>query len=134
MKGNKHMKTITKFIYPALALFAFASISIAQSPPLFTADYFLSNPESYLGENVTLEVAYVRPRNQQREDGLQQLEAYTYNRAEHRAGGWISVLTDNARRVMTLCGTELQDNHTTLLHGVFSAEEKGDGRYYILVQ
>jgi hypothetical protein len=42
----------------------------------FTADYYLANPDAYLGKEVTLSVSSLNPRNEQpREDGLRQLDA-----------------------------------------------------------
>lgn len=113
-----------------------ASISLGQSgAPLYTADYYLAGPEEHVGQVVTLAVAYVKPRNEQREDGLRELDARTYNL--NRWGGVISVLATPAAalQLINLCGTNVQHNgggvRFTLIKGAFSQETSGNKRYYI---
>src|SRR4030095_10855995 len=75
----------------------------AQSPPVFTADYYLMDPQRYLNKTTTLAVAFLTPRNEQRADHLRLFDAYTYNLG--RSGGHISVVTtkSSAQRLITLC-------------------------------
>ena len=80
----------------------------AQSPPVFTADYYLMDAQRYLNKTTTLAVAFLTPRNEQRADHLRLFDAYTYNLG--RSGGHISVVTtkSSAQRLITLCGARLQ--------------------------
>jgi len=111
--------------------------SMGQSVPLYTADYYLTSPDKYLGKDVTLAVAYLSPRNEQRADGLRQLDPYTYNQNLH--GGHLMVLTTQAAApaLITLCGTTFQHtgagNKVTMIHGVFKQEGSGARGYYVFV-
>ena len=108
-----------------------AVVSIGQSVPLYTADYYLAAPDKYLGKEVTLAVAYLAPRNELRADGLRQLDALTYN--QKLQGGHLMVLTTEAAApaLITLCGTTFQHSgagtKVTMIHGVFKQEENGSG-------
>ena len=109
----------------------------AQSPPVFTADYYLMDPQRYLNKTTTLAVAFLTPRNEQRADHLRQFDAYTYNLG--RSGGHISVVTtkSSAQRLITLCGARLQFSgrrvKVTKLQGTFLQERGGNRGYYFLV-
>ncbi len=113
---------------------AVASVNI--KVPQLTADYYLANPETWLGKRVALSVAYVESTSQPNTgSGLQSLLAYTYNvrpgSVDHHpmAGGKIIVLVkpEHAEQLTTLCGSKLrlQDDFvkTTLIHGEFRALE-----------
>ncbi len=118
-------------------LIAGAWTCYAQSPPPFTADYYVMNPEHYLNKTVTVAIAFLTPRNEQRADHLRVLDAYTYNLG--RSGGHISVVTrkSSAQKLITVCGTRLQFSgrrvRTTRLQGTFLQEKGGRHGYYFLV-
>lgn len=83
--------------------------------PMLTADYYTLRPETWLGKQITLSVAYVHPANSEpRDDGLVQLEAHTYGivggASGPRSGGWIMILAKPAaaQRVSSVCGTTYQ--------------------------
>jgi hypothetical protein len=103
----------------------------------FTADYYLANPDAYLGKEVTLSVSSLNPRNEQpREDGLRQLDAQTSN--QHKNGGALMVLAPPAiaASLIQLCGTNRSTkvgSKVTMIHGVFSQEKAATRRYYLLV-
>jgi hypothetical protein len=60
--------------------------AVVYGQAVFTADYYLANPDAYLGKEVTLSVSSLNPRNEQpRDDGLRQLDAQTAN--QHKNGG-----------------------------------------------
>ena len=109
----------------------------AQSPPVFTADYYLMDPQRYLNKTTTLAVAFLTPRNEQRADHLRLFDAYTYNLG--RSGGHISVVTtkSSAQKLITLCGARLQFSgrrvKTTKLQGTFLQERGGNRGYYFRV-
>ena len=109
----------------------------AQSPPVFTADYYLMDPQRYLNKTTTLAVAFLTPRNEQRADHLRSFDAYTYNLGQ--SGGHISVVTkkSSAQRLITLCGTRLQFSgrrvKVTNLQGTFLPERGGTRGYYFFV-
>jgi hypothetical protein len=111
--------------------------SVACGQAVFTADYYLANPDAHLGKEVTLSVASLNPRNeQQREDGLRQLDAQTFN--QHHNGGTLMVLAPpaTAATLIQLCGTNRGGRigaKVTLIHGVFSQEKTGARRYYLFV-
>jgi hypothetical protein len=116
---------------------AAARTSCAHSPPVFTADYYLRDPQRYLNKTTTLAVAFLTPRKEQRTDHLRSFDAYTYNLGQ--SGGHISVVTkkSSAQRLITLCGTRLQFSgrriKVTNLQGTF-LQEKGRHRgYYFFV-
>ena len=67
----------------------------AVSPPAFTADYYLMNPQRYLNKKRHLRVAFLTSRNEQRTDHLRQFDAYTYNLGQ--SGGHMSVVTTKQR-------------------------------------
>jgi hypothetical protein len=110
--------------------------SIACGQAVFTADYYLANPDAYLGKEVTLSVSSLNPRNEgQRSDGLRQLDAQTFN--QHKNGGTLMVLAPpaTAAALVQQCGTNRSTkpgSKVTMIHGVFS-QEKGSGRYYLFV-
>ena len=112
-------------------------VSVACGQAVFTADYYLANPDAYLGKEVTLAVASLNPRNeQQREDGLRQLDAQTLN--QHHIGGTLMVLAPpaTATALIQLCGTNRSvriGSKVTMIHGVFSQEKTGARRYYLFV-
>lgn len=109
-----------------------------QGVPLFTADYYRTNPEAYLGKSVTLAVAYVKIRSEEPEDGMRELQAYTYNQGAW--GGFLFIRTPATAvpRLITLCGTSIKlaggAVHFTLIHGTFLEDEGNKGRYYVLVK
>jgi hypothetical protein len=111
--------------------------SVACGQAVFTADYYLANPDAYLGKEVTLSVASLNPRNEQgREDGLRQLDAQTFN--QHKNGGMLMVLAPpvTAAALIQLCGTNRGGRlgaKVTMIHGVFSQEKIGSRRYYLYV-
>ena len=110
----------------------------ARSAPVFTADYYLKDPQRYLNKTITLAVAFLTPRKEQRPDHLRSLDAYTYNLGQ--SGGHISVVTtkSNAQRLITLCGTRLQFSgrrvKVTNLQGTFLQEKGGNRGYYFFVR
>ena len=116
---------------------AAARTCCAHSPPVFTADYYLMDPQRYLNKTTTLAVAFLTPRNEQRADHLRLFDAYTYNLG--RSGGHISVVTtkSSAQRLITLCGARLQFSgrrvKITKLQGTFLQERGGNRGYYFLV-
>jgi hypothetical protein len=116
---------------------AAARTCCAQSPPVFTADYYLMDAQRYLNKTTTLAVAFLTPRNEQRADHLRLFDAYTYNLG--RSGGHISVVTtkSSAQRLITLCGARLQFSgrrvKITKLQGTFLQERGGNRGYYFLV-
>jgi len=120
-----------------LIAIAVARTCCAHSPPVFTADYYLMDPQRYLNKKTTLAVAFLTPRNEQRADHLRLLDAYTYNLGE--SGGHISVVTtkSGAQRLITLCGTRLQFSgrrvKITKLQGTFLQESDGNRGYYFFV-
>ena len=122
-----------------LVLLAFClgvTIARGQSVPLFTADYYLANPDAYVGKTITLAVAHVHLRNEQRDDGMRELEAHTYNQGAF--GGRLPIFTSTsaAPGLITLCGTALKSSgsgfHFTLIRGTFLREETGKRRFYLL--
>ena len=110
-----------------------ASVVCAQA--VFTADYYLANPDAYLGKEV-LSVSSLNPRNEQsREDGLRQLDAQTFN--QHKNGGTLMVLASpaTAASLIQLCGTNRSGrvgSKVTMIHGIFSQEKTA--RYYLYVR
>jgi hypothetical protein len=124
-------------IVSTLLLMCVLPFAYAQQPPaVFTADYYLVEPDKYLGKSVTLSVAYVNPRNEQRDDGLRQLDAQTYN--QHHIGGEMMILAPPAvaARILTQCGTNRSlyvTPKTTMVLGIFSQEKTGSRRYYLFV-
>ena len=104
---------------------------------MFTADYYLANPNAYLGKEVTLSISSLNPRNEQpRGDGLRQLDAQTFN--QHKNGGTLMVLAPpaTAASLIQLCGTNRSSkvgSKVTMIHGLLSQEKTGTGRYYLLV-
>jgi hypothetical protein len=116
---------------------AVARTCCAQSPPAFTADYYLMDPQRYLNKTTTLAVAFLTPRNEQRSDHLRSFDAYTYNLGQ--SGGHISVETTktSAQRLITLCGTRLRFSgrrvKITKLQGTFLQEKSGNRGYYFFV-
>src|SRR5437868_1252353 len=92
-------------ILTGIVIMAIFSVAFAQVLPVFPADYYLMEPEKYLGKDITLSVAYVNPRNEQREDGLRQLDAETYN--QHHIGGTLMILAKPAAApaLIRQCGT-----------------------------
>ena len=112
------------------------AIARGQGVPLFTADYYLANPDAYLGKTITLAVARLEIRNEQREDGMRELQAHTYNQGGF--GGHLPILTSAsaAPGLITLCGTALKSSgasfHFTLIRGTFLKEETGHRRFYLL--
>ena len=110
--------------------------SVACGQAVFTADYYLANPDAYVGKEVTLAVASLNPRIEQREDGLRQLDAQTLN--QHRIGGTLMVLAPpaTAASLIQLCGTNRSvriGSKVTMIHGVFLQEKTGARRYYLYV-
>jgi hypothetical protein len=109
---------------------------VAFGQAIFTADYYLANPDAYLGKEITLSVSSLNPRNEgQRGDGLRQLDAQTFN--QHKNGGTLMVLAPPAAAAALVqqCGTYRSSkpgSKVTMIHGVFS-QEKGSGRYYLFV-
>ena len=109
----------------------------AHSPPVFTADYYLADPQRYLNKTTTLAVAFLTPRKAQRIDHLRSFDAYTYNLGQ--SGGHISVVTKegSAQRLITLCGSRLQFSgrrvKITNLQGTFLQEKGGHRGYYFFV-
>jgi hypothetical protein len=74
-----------------IAIAAAARTCCALSPPNFTADYYLKNPQLYVNKKTTLAVAFLTPRKEQRADNLRLLDAYTYNLGQ--SGGHMPVAT-----------------------------------------
>lgn len=101
---------------------------------MFTSDFYLERPESWLGKKVTLSVAYVEIRNDStRKDGNRQIDAYTYNQGA--GGGWLSILgkPDAVAGVIRQAGTDFRytgaGTRTTNIHGILSQDE--GGKYYL---
>jgi hypothetical protein len=119
-----------------LVAIAAAGTCWAKSPPVFTADYYLMDPQQYLNKKTILAVAFLTPRNEQRADHLRSLDAYTYNLGQ--SGGHISVVTTNSsyQNLITVCGTRLQFSRrrvkVTKLRGTF-LQERGNRGYYFFV-
>jgi hypothetical protein len=109
----------------------------AVSPPAFTADYYLMDPQRYLNKKTTLAVAFLTSRNEQRTDHLRQFDAYTYNLGQ--SGGHMSVVTtkSSAQRLITSCGTRLRFSgrrvKITMLQGTFLKERDRNRGYYFFV-
>jgi hypothetical protein len=111
--------------------------SFSSGTPLFTADYYLLDPESYVGKTVTVSVSYLVPLNTFRDDGLREFNAYTSN--QHQHGGYLPVLATptKAKELAALCGTGRDVSKSTLIQGTFSKEEKGSvhaPRYYLSIK
>ena len=97
--------------------------------PTFTADYYMAAPDTWVGKPITLSVAYFQMYTQkEREDGLKEVEASTFNNSQGGAniqlsGGEMAILAkpDVMFRLMQLCGTHYQYNgalvKTTLIRG-----------------
>jgi hypothetical protein len=124
------MKTFAFFA----SLFLAAS-ALAQTVPIFTADYYRVNPTNYVDKEITLAVAYVMPINRAKNDGMQELRANTYN--QNRFGGHISIVAspEISKRVAQQCGVMhvWDHSHITLIHGVFKKDDAPTGGYYVLV-
>jgi hypothetical protein len=75
----------------------------AQSPPIFTADYYLMDPQRYLNKTITLAVAFLTPQKEKQVGDLGVFDAYTYNLGQ--TGGHISVVAkkSSAHRLINLC-------------------------------
>ncbi len=116
---------------------AAARACCALTPPAFTADYYLKDPQRYLNKKTTLAVAFLTPRNEQRADHLRLLDAYTYNLGQ--SGGHISVVTPKSsyQRLINLCGARLRFSgrrvKITMLQGTFLQEKAGNRGYYLFV-
>ena len=125
------MKTLFLLLVPLLA----GSV-VAQTVPIFTADYYRVNPARYVGKEVTLAVAYVMPSDHSREDGMQELLANTYN--QNRFGGHIPIIAspEVAKRVAQQCGVQhvWDHSHITLIRGIFKENEAKPGHYCVFVQ
>ena len=121
-----------------LIAIAAARTCCAVSPPAFTADYYLRDPQRYLNKTTTLAVAFLTPRKEQRADHLRSFDAYTYNLGQ--SGGHISVATtkSSAHRLINLCGTRLQFSgrrvKVTKLQGTFLQEKGANRGYYFFVR
>ena len=101
--------------------------------PTFTADYYMLAPETWEGKQVTLSVAYLKPKEAgTRTDGMRELRAATWgvyqNRYHHhRSGGDFTILATPAaaERISLLAGTDLEYDGTgvklTLIKGKFAA-------------
>jgi hypothetical protein len=117
---------------------AAARTCCGHGPPVFTADYYLTEPQRYLNKTTTLAVAFLTPRKEQRADHLRSFDAYTYNLGQ--SGGHISVVTtkSSAQRLINLCGARLQFSgrrvKVTKLQGTFLQEKAGNRGYYFLVR
>jgi hypothetical protein len=117
----------------------FCAICIASAvygQAVFTADYYLVNPDAYLGKEVTLSVSSLNPRNEQPpDDGLRQLDAQTAN--QHKNGVTLMLAPPAiAASLIQLCGTQRSGKvgaKVTMFHGVFSQEKTGLRRYYLHV-
>src|SRR5437016_4190161 len=56
MKGNKHMKTITNIICPAVALFAFACFALAPQARAVCQDGCLTNNNTAQGDDALISI------------------------------------------------------------------------------
>ncbi len=118
--------------------------------PTFTADYYLTAPETWVGKHITLSVAYVQTQDAiTRSDGMKQITAMTCGPtragSEQSFGGSISVIAPPAgvMRLAQQCGTTTQYNawvvRTFLIKGEFavlpSGKESAPGRklYCVIV-
>lgn len=115
------------------------SAATLQAAPLFTADYYIGDPDRWLGKQVTVAVAELDLRNEGvHEDGTRQVLAYTYN--QNDAGGFISLVgpAPVIARLAQLIGTTLQFNmsgvRTIMIKGRLSQEPTGEKRYFIYVE
>jgi hypothetical protein len=130
--NSAHVRFVVSVFLVSLALTTFA-----QGPALFTADYYLANPEAYVGKEVTMAVGSVKPLNEAlRPDGMRELEASTYN--QHHVGGKIMILAPPpvASSLMQQIGTNRSiraNPRVTFIHGIFSEEPGASGRYFLLV-
>ena len=107
--------------------------------PTFTADYYLLAPETWVGKQITLSVADLRPvETAPRADGMLMFQANTYGShrgwVEQRHGGYMTVLAtpDAATRIAVLAGTRVQYNAAgvklTLIKGQFAELTGGTSR------
>ena len=114
-----------------------ASVYAQQDSPVFTAEYYLANADSYLGKTVTVPIAYVTPRNENRDDGMRELDAQTGDQ-RHVIGRMMIIASPAAAtRLITVCGTNpsaYTSNKRTMVQGVFLQESTGLQRYYLLVE
>ncbi len=113
-----------------------ASGKVNPTAPTFTADYYMAAPDTWVGKQITLSVAYLHIyTRKEREDGLKEVMAFTYNNSQGGAnnqlsGGNIAILAkpDVMFRLMQLCGTHWQYNgallKTTLIRGEIRKADK----------
>ena len=99
--------------------------------PTFSADYYLFAPETWVGKQITLSVADLRPvETAPRSDGMLMFQANTYGSYPgwigQRHGGYMTVLATPAAaaRISMLAGTRVQYNASgvkmTLIKGQFT--------------
>ena len=116
--------------------------------PTFTADYYMLAPETWEGKQITLSVAYLKPKDAEaRADGMRELRAATWgvyqNRYHHhRSGGDLTILATPAaaERISMLAGSTLEYDGTgvklTLIKGKFTQIKdgsKGTAKYGLIV-
>lgn len=114
--------------------------------PTFTADYYLFAPETWVGKQITLSVADLRPVEiAPRADGMLMFQANTYGSyqagAGQRHGGYLTVLATSAAaaRIALLAGTSVHYNASgvkmTLIKGQFAELTGGtsNGTKYALI-
>ena len=106
--------------------------------PTFTAQYYMAAPETWVGKQVTLSVAYLTARNEgPRADGMRQLQAATWGIqpgvVDQNPGGSLTILAtpDAALKLLNLCGSQLQFNSSgvklSLIRGEFSVLVQSNG-------
>jgi hypothetical protein len=132
--------SLMMFVRKALAAILLLSITVLQAGvPLFTTNYYLVNPNRWLGKNVSLAVSYLTiPNTETRKDGLRVLVACTNNGGE--LGGNIGILCSQAEaeRLINLCGTDCRKWRThNIVQGVFT-EDKDSllhmSHYFLLIK
>lgn len=108
--------------------------------PVFTADYYLLAPSTWVGKKVTLAVAYLtRQDGAPTTDGLTRMQASTWNDrpgsgGDHVPGGGMTVLAnpETATKLMQQCGTRLVYTggwrvKITLIRGEITEIKPADG-------
>jgi hypothetical protein len=107
-------------------LLLISSFLVQAGTPLFTADYYLANPNQWLGKSVSLSVSHLQiPNVEKRKDGLKVLIAYTSNGGE--PGGNIGILCSQreADRLISLCGTNFRNFKAhKFIQGMFTEDKE----------
>ncbi len=120
------MRTLAAIIL----LISSAGSAMAQAP-VFTAHYYMLQPEKWLDKNVTLNVGSVKLTDSAAtKDGYKEVQLYTAN--SNLDGGYMRALVTPAalERVVKLCGTQVyeyvSENRMHPVQGLFIK----DGDHY----